>query len=255
MWDKLGTPVTIGSNEPQKKPTPIKPSSMPTQATSGPSASLDKYNEQVPASDGLIFYRRLVDADNSCLFNAFSLALGSGVLEQDPQTLRKIVAEKILSCPSLFNETTLEKPPKDYAKWIQLPTSWGGAIELQILAEKFQIEICAIEIRTCMPYFFGSRHSGLRVFLIFDGIHYDYVAKGVFEEIDPKEDVALFSVEDEQALHNAICVANQLRKEKKFTDVNKFSLKCKVCLEGLIGEKEAVEHAKKTGHQSFEEYK
>jgi ubiquitin thioesterase OTU1 len=33
-----------------------------------------------------------------------------------------------------------------------------------------------------------------------------------------------------------------------------FTLRCGVCKAGLVGEKDAVKHAKETGHQSFTEY-
>ena len=45
-----------------------------------------------------------------------------------------------------------------------------------------------------------------------------------------------------------------LQASKKFTDTANFTLRCGVCNRGLTGEKEAVEHAKSTGHQNFQEY-
>lgn len=41
---------------------------------------------------------------------------------------------------------------------------------------------------------------------------------------------------------------------RQFTDIANFTLRCGVCQIGLKGEKEAVEHAKATGHQNFAEY-
>lgn len=41
---------------------------------------------------------------------------------------------------------------------------------------------------------------------------------------------------------------------RQFTDTANFTLRCGVCLVGIKGEKEAVEHAKQTGHQNFSEY-
>lgn len=37
-------------------------------------------------------------------------------------------------------------------------------------------------------------------------------------------------------------------------DTANFTLRCGICQLGLKGEKEAVEHAKQTGHTSFREY-
>jgi ubiquitin thioesterase OTU1 len=41
---------------------------------------------------------------------------------------------------------------------------------------------------------------------------------------------------------------------RAFTDTASFTLRCGACQLGLKGEKEAVEHAKATGHSNFTEY-
>lgn len=40
---------------------------------------------------------------------------------------------------------------------------------------------------------------------------------------------------------------------KQFTDTNNFTLRCTTCQTGLVGEKEAREHAMQTGHANFSE--
>jgi hypothetical protein len=49
-------------------------------------------------------------------------------------------------------------------------------------------------------------------------------------------------------------LVDTLHKSKEFTDTANFALRCGVCNKGLKGEKEAVEHAKQTSHQNFQEY-
>ena len=44
------------------------------------------------------------------------------------------VARRILADPVTFNDAILGKPMEEYAAWIQKDESWGGAIELTILA-------------------------------------------------------------------------------------------------------------------------
>lgn len=46
----------------------------------------------------------------------------------------------------------------------------------------------------------------------------------------------------------------QFHEARQFTDTANFTLRCLVCQLGVKGEKEAMEHAKATGHQSFGEY-
>ena len=47
---------------------------------------------------------------------------------------------------------------------------------------------------------------------------------------------------------------SQAHEARQFTDTANFTLRCGVCQLGIVGEKEAVEHAKATGHQRFSEY-
>ncbi|MQL96899.1 hypothetical protein Taro_029579 [Colocasia esculenta] len=44
-------------------------------------------------------------------------------------------------------------------------------------------------------------------------------------------------------------------RKRSYTDTANFTLRCGVCQIGVIGEKEAVEHAQATGHVNFQEYK
>lgn len=41
---------------------------------------------------------------------------------------------------------------------------------------------------------------------------------------------------------------------RQFTDTASFTLRCGICQQGLKGEREAVMHAKETGHTNFSEY-
>jgi ubiquitin thioesterase OTU1 len=52
----------------------------------------------------------------------------------------------------------------------------------------------------------------------------------------------------------AEALVSKLHNTRKFTDTANFTLRCGVCGQGLKGQKEAVEHAKSSGHQNFQEY-
>ena len=43
-------------------------------------------------------------------------------------------------------------------------------------------------------------------------------------------------------------------QQHKFTDLAKFTLRCSVCQQGLVGQREAQAHAVSTGHSAFQEY-
>jgi ubiquitin thioesterase OTU1 len=84
--------------------------------------------------------------DNSCLFRAFSYA----VLPTDDKVvveLRSIIAQAIRSYPEIYTKVVLEQEPENYCAWIQTQDAWGGAIELGILAQHFEVEICSLDVQ------------------------------------------------------------------------------------------------------------
>ena len=46
----------------------------------------------------------------------------------------------------------------------------------------------------------------------------------------------------------------QAHTQKEYTDTGSFALRCQICQIGVVGETEALEHAKSTGHANFSEY-
>lgn len=98
-----------------------------------------------PEKDGFLALRVMPD-DNSCMFTAFG-----GVLQRaDPApTLRREVGEYILAHPDKFNSVVLEMEPQRYAQKMLSPQVWGGAIELSILSDIYDIEICSVDVKVC----------------------------------------------------------------------------------------------------------
>lgn len=105
----------------------------------------------VPLANGTVMTRRVIDSDNSCLFNAVgyvmehsrtqSTRLRCGVLlvytcEEDHHdcNCRRVIADAVINDPLTYTDGFLGKEPEAYCTWIQQPSSWGGGIELSILA-------------------------------------------------------------------------------------------------------------------------
>lgn len=57
-----------------------------------------------------------------------------------------------------------------------------------------------------------------------------------------------------QAMAKAALLVKECQRQRQFTDMANFTLRCGVCQCGIKGEKEAREHAQATGHQNFQEY-
>eukprot|EP01028_Stygiella_incarcerata_P003953 TRINITY_DN1826_c0_g1_i3.p1 TRINITY_DN1826_c0_g1~~TRINITY_DN1826_c0_g1_i3.p1 ORF type:complete len:296 (+),score=85.21 TRINITY_DN1826_c0_g1_i3:110-997(+) len=126
--------------------------------------------------NALFVVRRKVEADNSCLFHAVAIAIGCAYVNAIPY--RTAVADMVIRHASELDEGILEKKPEEYAKWIVNEEKWGGEIEAMILAKwVFHIEIALVDVRTASMHVYGqSRNVKHRVYLLYNGIHYDPLA-------------------------------------------------------------------------------
>ena len=153
-------------------------------AASPPAASSDC----VPLSDGsACLVRRLIAADNSCLFTAVGYATERS--HARARGLREVVATAVASNPELYTRDFLDgRTNAAYCEWIQLPSSWGGAIELSILSSALGVRICSGDIQTQRVDRYGEGEHEERILLLYDGLHYDAVvlspAAGAPEEFD-----------------------------------------------------------------------
>lgn len=216
---------------------------------SSTSVSLPK---EAKKTDGV--FRKVVPANNSCLFTSVHFVMENGVLNLDCQkAMRDMIAKSVSSDPITFNEAILGKKNSDYCKWIKDSTSWGGSIEIMILSKYYKCEICVVDIRTGRIDRFGEDCAyPQRVFIIYDGIHFDplYLQTNIHE---PDNIQTKFSTKNDAIMVQALELADEAKKAKQFTDVANFKLRCLCCQQPLGGQVEAQKHAEKTGHINFGE--
>ena len=199
--------------------------------------------------------RKEVPADNSCLFYSVFFAVHGHLSASDYNEAKKLrvkIANVVLSNPDKYSEAFLGRAPTEYAVWIQCDTSWGGGIELSILSENFQLEIAAIDIKTLRVDNYGQIEKyGTRIFLLYDGIHYDPMFLDPENKSFPLQ--TIFPTSDDAALVKALQYAEKAHRACLYTDVANFTLRCLTCNTKLTGQKSAQEHAKNTGHGNFGE--
>ncbi|TFY50919.1 hypothetical protein EVG20_g11257 [Dentipellis fragilis] len=215
--------------------------------------------DYVPTDGGYLVHR-IVPDDNSCLFSSVAL-----VFEQDMSKapkIRQLVADAIRNDAETWSEVILGRPRNDYISTILSPNSWGGAIELSIVAAHYRTEIASIDVETGRVDYFsppaGQATTGNRVLLIYSGIHYD--AAVIAPEVGAPAEwcmsiVPVVGEGDSDPMIAALKkLAEKLRAKKAYTNTATFDLKCEICGKGLKGEKEARSHASETGHTSFGEF-
>lgn len=194
--------------------------------------------------------RHSVPADNSCLFTAVAWLLG---LACAPGAQRRLVADAVLRDRARWDAATLGREPEAYAAHIARDATWGGGVDLAILAEAHGTELAAVEVSSGTLYVFGEgRGLARRAYLVFDGLHYDALAlEAAAAAGQPQRVVA---ADDAAAQAAAVAFAREARQARRFTDLQSFTLSCVDCAEGLAGEAAARVHAAKTGHTNFAEY-
>lgn len=211
-----------------------------------------RFNELIPDGDYMgILLKKVVPADNSCLFTSIGFVLKGEVDTENNSYMRTIIAEEVANDPETYSEAILGKPNREYCDWIKRSESWGGAIEVSILSNFYGLEIDVVDITNAIINRFGEdKNFGMRVFLLFDGIHYDPL---FMESISGGEPKTIFPIEAENVYQQAEQIAKEAKSSRQFTDVNKFTLRCIQCDTMLIGQIQAQEHAVNTGHTNFGE--
>jgi len=125
-----------------------------------------------------------------------------------------------------------------------------------VLAEHYSTELGAVDCQTQRVDLFGEgRGFTERVLLVYDGVHYDLLARAPFAGAPPEFDLRIFSTSDEAVVAEAAALARRAQQAGKFTDTGSFTIRCLVCQCGLTGQAEAVAHAKASGHTNFSEFK
>lgn len=200
-----------------------------------------------------VLSRTVVPADNSCLFTSVYYVVEGGVLNPAcAPEMRRLIAQIVASDPDFYSEAILGKTNQEYCDWIKRDDTWGGAIEISILSKFYQCEICVVDTQTVRIDRFGEDAGYTkRVLLIYDGIHYDPLQRNFPDPDTPP--LTIFSSNDDIVLVQALELADEARRKRQFTDVNRFTLRCMVCQKGLTGQAEARDHAKETGHTNFGE--
>ncbi|KAK7020451.1 OTU-like cysteine [Favolaschia claudopus] len=245
---------TPQSNSSQSPPAAAPTSSRSTQSAASVAPASTSSGPAAVETDGSFLVHRVVPDDNACLFSSVAL-----IFEQDmkkAQKMREIVADGIRKDPETYNEAILGMAPDKYITKILSPSTWGGAIELAILASTFQTEICSVDVETGRIDQFTPKGLDLpenRCLVIYSGIHYDAATLAPMADAPSEWHQTVFPTRSASVLEAAKKLADVLREKRAFTNTATFSVKCEQCGKVFKGEKGAQAHATETGHTRFGE--
>ena len=136
-----------------------------------------------------------------------------------------------------FTHLFISRPRDEYIATILKPSSWGGAIELSILAKHYSTEIDSVDVETGRIDHFtppSEIDSGSRCVLVYSGIHYD--AATIAPMVDAPADFhqtiipRLRAGDEDAVLVAAKKLADKLRAKRAYTNTATFDLRCQVSL-------------------------
>jgi hypothetical protein len=222
-----------------------------------------------------------VPADNTCAFYSIYYLLHNGKLDKSlASEYRNLVSNKVLTnntgLDNYLGELTLGRPIDEYCAWIQSDSSWGGAIELSILAKHFKVCISAIDVKSSRIDRYCTEYSSKTIYMLYDGIHYDplYIEyEGInlkffnFDRSNIQQSLqqkSLSNSNDQEKIDiNKLTFVNKVEQEfsklaeilrvaRAYTD-NQSRVLCGNCNIFFDNFDQAIEHGKKTGHINFQQ--
>ncbi|KAK8117817.1 ubiquitin thioesterase-like protein OTU1 [Apiospora kogelbergensis] len=215
---------------------------------------------RLPTGNDLVL--RVMADDNSCMYTAMMPIIRNSAQERgiDVSTagaLRQVIGQQILSQPEIYNAAVLEKAPGAYVDNLLNPQSWGGSIELNVLSELFDIEICIVSVSSGSVIYQGEGQHDRRCAILWSGIHYDRVVETLFagaaDTGDTEFDVCTWDcATSDHILKGALEMAAILKENNYAHDSNAAVYSCKQCGWVGQGEKELIKHCQATGHSEIQ---
>ena len=196
--------------------------------------------------------RRYVDADNSCLFSSIGYLLDHKTFSETTKLQYRQLLSNHLEGITI-DEVTLGMPKSEYIEKIQNPSTWGGAIELKLFSDMFQIEIASIDVQSNRIDIFGQdKNYPQRIYVIYNGVHYDPMVMSYTE--DTSDDITSFESDDNTTLIEFQNYAKVFKEAGDFVDpTNMNQFECDSCKVVFESQMEAYEHASNFEHWNFNE--
>lgn len=195
--------------------------------------------------------RREVDADNSCLFSSIAYLLDRSNFNEDSSLkFRQIIINYLLD--DLFDVNLLDKPKDEYIEYIANPKNWGGALEVKMFSEIFKKQIVCIDVKTNRSDIYGEdKKYPQRIYLLYNGIHYDPLVMNMDQGADPSTDITIFDSNDNEVFELMKCLLLEYKNQGDFIEF--YSMECNICKEKFKNENDALEHSINYDHWNFKQ--
>ena len=115
--------------------------------------------------------RRFVDSDNSCLFSSIGYLIDNKNFNETTKLQYRQLLTNFIEDNNV-DIAMLGMSKEEYINNIQNPSTWGGAIELKLFSDMFQVEIASIDVQSNRVDIFGQdKGYPQRIFVLYNGVH------------------------------------------------------------------------------------
>jgi ubiquitin thioesterase OTU1 len=140
--------------------------------------------------------RRYVDSDNSCLFSSIAYLNDKEHFNENSSMIYRLMIVDHINDNDI-SEDILGMPKADYIQNISESSTWGGAIELKLFSEIFKMQIASLDVESKRIDIFGEiENYNKRIYLIYNGYHYDPLVMNYSHESSNDLDITIFNPED-----------------------------------------------------------
>jgi ubiquitin thioesterase OTU1 len=196
--------------------------------------------------------RRFVDSDNSCLFSSIGYLIDNKNFNETTKLQYRQLLTNFIEDNNV-DIAMLGMSKDEYINNIQNPSTWGGAIELKLFSDMFQVEIASIDVQSNRVDIFGQdKNYPQRIFVLYNGVHYDPLVMAYTE--DNVDDITTFASDDSQTLiefQNHVKVYKDAGDFVDPSNMNQFE--CDQCKTLFGSQMEAYDHANNYQHWNFNE--
>jgi ubiquitin thioesterase OTU1 len=204
----------------------------------------------------LVPIQRYVNHDNSCLFSTISYLIDKENFNESSSLIYRLTIVDYIKENTKITNDLLGMDKEEYISKIENPSCWGGAIELKIFSDILETQIASIDIQSGRIDIFGeTKDFTKRIYVLYNGIHYDpLVMNSIGNEENLNSDITIFEPEDYDKLIKFKDLAEKLKSDGKFVDLNNINnYKCCSCNEQFSEEADVYIHAQNNNHWKFDE--
>jgi ubiquitin thioesterase OTU1 len=198
----------------------------------------------------MIAIRRNVDADNSCLFSSLGYLLERNQYDDTTKFRFRSMVVNMLENTTTY-DNILELPKPQYIDYILDPSNWGGAIEIKIISDLYNIMVVCFDVKTGRTDIYNQdKNYNNCIYMLYNGIHYDPLVVN-YPDMDSMSDITIFNSQDIQTFNNMKNLIEYYRNQKDYFDFN--SMECEICKIQIKNQEDAYNHSMESNHWNYKQ--